>query len=513
VDDYSYDTSGNMLSDSNKKITAITYNHLNLPMKIIFANGGTIEYLYSATGQKVSKVVRENNTLCAGSFCTATTEYLDGFQYKNNVLLFFPQAEGYVNVAVVNTTCVTCKPARIISSTSFNYVYNYTDHLGNVRLSYGTDPATGGLKIMEENHYFPFGMKHEGYNSDQRMLVKAAAIGINQVPLGVTNYFKYKYNGKELQDELGLNFYDYGMRNYDPAIGRWSNIDPLAEKFSNTSGYVYALNNPVYFIDPDGMDVVNSPNFAIEKPDDWITQVVDGKTTHTYVDGITTVEQAKAAGYENVQSVSQSIAVNGSNNAYSYNLNANGSVTDSDSDPVKYTRWNTGNNTESFTTAGGTTIAGTHPSNTTMIANGPFQMASGAANQMDFSSPFFAWGWAAKGLGALWSAAFGNAATKTIAVTEASIAKALEGSVMKTTQAEVSLPMVERYVRMLESGSVSPSIKVADGVIVDGNHRYIAGRLFGTEPTIVPGSLSPSQVSKIVPIQQTKVNPIDWGGY
>ena len=66
----------------------------------------------------------------------------------------------------------------------------------------------------------------------------------------------YKYNGKELDRINGLDWYDYGARNYDAALGRWHVVDPLAEKYYNVSPYAYCGDNPVNAIDPNGEDPV-----------------------------------------------------------------------------------------------------------------------------------------------------------------------------------------------------------------------------------------------------------------
>jgi RHS repeat-associated protein len=214
--DYTYDIAGNLTSDKNKDIIAIAYNHLNLPTRVLF-NGTNkfIEYTYTASGQKLQKKVTDGSTV-------TTTQYLDGFVYQNTVLQFFNHPEGYVR----------CTPGV------FTYIYQYKDHLGNTRLTYFKN-SSNVLEIIEEDNYYPFGLKHKGYNST----VTTNGNSVAQ---------KYMYNGKELQDELGLAMYDFGARNYDPAIGRWMNIDNLSEDYYDYSPYNYVFNDPVKYIDPDG---------------------------------------------------------------------------------------------------------------------------------------------------------------------------------------------------------------------------------------------------------------------
>src|SRR5690606_33670064 len=154
----------------------------------------------------------------------------------------------------------------------FNYVYNYTDHLGNIRLNYTKDPVSNELDILEENNYYPFGLKHKVYGGIKKDYLKEESGngggGAIRPGVVIDGPYNYKYNGKEFQDELGLGWYDYQSRNYNPALGRWMNVDPMAPKYFSHSPYAYALNNPVYFIDPDGMQVTTGdPDETVDSDD------------------------------------------------------------------------------------------------------------------------------------------------------------------------------------------------------------------------------------------------------
>ncbi|MDQ0065136.1 RHS repeat domain-containing protein [Chryseobacterium lathyri] len=205
-----YDTNGNMLEHLDKGHTKITYNFLNLPSSIASSNkGGSLNYIYGSDGTKLQ--MRHG---------TEVTDYLGNFQYTSNSLtgtdtsFILANEEGYYDFA------------------NSRYVYQYRDHLGNVRISY-TKGQNGGATILEENNYYPFGSKHAGYNTGDT----------------TNNKFKYLYNGKELQSTGNL---DYGWRQYMPELGRWNGMDQLSESYHSASPYAYVMNNPVNMYDPDG---------------------------------------------------------------------------------------------------------------------------------------------------------------------------------------------------------------------------------------------------------------------
>lgn len=221
--EYSYNTNGAMTKDLNKGISQIQYNSLNLPQLMDIKSPvaeARNEYTYSAGGQKLKVVQKWNPNFSTSPVIgsaisttsltkTKTTDYVGNMVYEDGTLKRVLVDEGYIE----------------------NNVYHYyqNDHLGNNRVV-----ANQSATVIQKNHYYPFGMAFaEGTTQEQ-----------GKQP--------YKYNGKELDQMHGLNMYDYSARYYESAIGRFTTVDPMAEKYYSISPYAYVMNNPMKFVDPTG---------------------------------------------------------------------------------------------------------------------------------------------------------------------------------------------------------------------------------------------------------------------
>ena len=414
--DYRYDVNGNMITDKNKEIETIQYNHLNLPTIINFSGERRIEYTYDAAGIKLKKEVYEGVNLMG------ITNYVGSFVYEDDNLQFIHTAEGRA-----------LAPGSIdgFSHSDFLYEYHYKDHLGNLRMAFRegqmqTYQATLEDVVVDKQQGFeynadsirvanptnaaqysakltsthPLGMlrnvevsqgdvvtvKVKGYYNEVPTNNQAVNWGLvlgnltnttgntnsgevssqnspfvlnlgltvtpnsgsnpdGQIPSGylktvfydkdgnpqvgsvqyqflqtglgqwqdleltytapargyvqvfVANesdqdvYFddmvvehtpqlivqenhyypfgmnlagiekqgkpehKFQYNGKEKQEEFGLNWLDYGARNYDAVLGRWFGVDELSEKYYPISPYAYVANNPMIYRDPNGKEI------------------------------------------------------------------------------------------------------------------------------------------------------------------------------------------------------------------------------------------------------------------
>ena len=187
----------------NRGISQIQYNCLNLQSTVTFSDGSTITYTYAADGTKLKVVHKIGSS-------TTTTDYCGNVVYENGVQKYLLTEEGYVTLA------------------DSKYHYYLKDHQGSNRVVIDQSGA-----VEEVNHYYPFGGTFAS-----------------------TSVQPYKYNGKEYDDKKGLNWYDYGARMYDAAIGRFTTQDRFAEKYPSLSPYQYGVNNPVKNIDVNGDSIV-----------------------------------------------------------------------------------------------------------------------------------------------------------------------------------------------------------------------------------------------------------------
>jgi RHS repeat-associated protein len=296
--DFTYDANGNVIKDLDRDIVTIKYNVLNLPDLIQFSSGHRIENLYAADGRKLeTKNFTKKNALvqplAPGSVFAGTpsdfdltgTEYLGNFKYDINgagtlAISRIENAEGYYD------------NARQV------FMYNRKDHLGNIREVWNASTKT----TDQRTQYYPSGLPMASTVADNSSLQS------------------YKYNGKEFVEMHGLDTYDYGARGYNPSYGRFTSVDPLAEKYYSLSPYAYCLDNPMRFIDPDGRLVVFASGVSEQFKQDYKT-ATEALKSHDSGGFINTLEDSKNT-YTIKESSSLESSFSGKNNTVTWSSNA-----------------------------------------------------------------------------------------------------------------------------------------------------------------------------------------------
>lgn len=225
--EYAYNENGAMTKDLNKGITNIEYDLLGNPQKVTFSDMNSIEYVYAADGRKLKTVHITAKKISLGmkcyySYLRDTTDYINNYVFKNGKPEMYRFPGGYYSFDEEGK----------MDGCHF-YVQDYHGNNRMVVNAYTNE-------VEQINHYYPYGalMGDISTNPDEQ---------------------KYKYGGKELDRTYGLDLHDFEARQQDPIIGgRFTSVDPMAEKYYSISPYAYCVGDPINCIDPDGRDAIIS---------------------------------------------------------------------------------------------------------------------------------------------------------------------------------------------------------------------------------------------------------------
>ena len=219
---YTYNAAGDVVYDQDKGLT-YSYNALGLVSQVLRADGTGLQYRYAADGTLVTSTETQ---AAAGGGVAVSSRMFNLAGDRHDAM----SGETYVHTPFGATL--------LDAGLSAKHVGFHADHLGNIILAYSdlnsdgfVDPST---EILEENRYYPYGLKLPVYTRQSTAL-------------------PFAYNGAEEQNSFGLHLTTY--RTMAPEVAFWGQVDPKAELMYGYSPYSAMAGNPISFNDPDG-DVI-----------------------------------------------------------------------------------------------------------------------------------------------------------------------------------------------------------------------------------------------------------------
>ncbi|QQS36979.1 MAG: hypothetical protein IPM56_03210 [Ignavibacteriales bacterium] len=241
---YNYDAKGNVISDGLRNVNSLTYDYRNLPLSMVKPGTGTLSYKYDESGNRIYKDAVSTKEYYLRDHSGRELAIYDGTTNKIKMTNIY--ANGLIGRADAHWTpdslCVEEIPGQpcyyiYFDSRKDERFYYIKDHLGNIRAVVDST----GVPVSGYD-YYPYGEVLRQY----------------QTGASVTD--RYKFTEKERDIETNYDY--FGARYYDSELGRWLQVDPLADKYPGWSPYNYTMNNPLRYFDPNGMSV------ATPTPDD-----------------------------------------------------------------------------------------------------------------------------------------------------------------------------------------------------------------------------------------------------